>query len=117
MRSRSSWVDRAVAVVDALVGAIFVGAGRREIKLRQIPETDAVGWATVGLAPASTSADANSLFICTMIQHRSGVFEQGDQNGACRSAVSGAPARPALVGPCGTAHPIPPAREKSRTAL
>ena len=46
-----------------------------------------------------------------------GVFEQGDQNEACRSAVSGTPARPALVGPCGTAHPIPHAREKSRTAL
>ena len=86
-------VHRAVAVIDALIGPIIVGAGRREIKFRdrgrQIPETDAVGWATVGLAQASTSADANSLFICTMIQHRSGVFEQGDQNGACRSAVSG----------------------------
>ena len=46
-----------------------------------------------------------------------GVFEQGDRNEACRSAVSGTPARPALVGPCGTAHPIPHAREKSRTAL
>ena len=35
---------------------------------RQIPETDAVVWAIAGLAQASTSADANNLFICSPIE-------------------------------------------------